>query len=97
MTESALKVHFSSSNNNWATPQDFFDKLNEEFHFELDVCATAENAKCKKYYSPEEDGLKQEILSPRKRRILVLLPAHIYLRMLFWIMIERGRSRFSDQ
>jgi len=60
MTESALKVHFSSSNNNWGTPQDFFDKLNEEFHFELDVCATAENAKCKKYYSPEEDGLKQE-------------------------------------
>ncbi len=42
------------------TPQDFFDKLNEEFHFELDVCATAENAKCKKYYSSEEDGLKQE-------------------------------------
>jgi phage N-6-adenine-methyltransferase len=57
MTESALKVHFSSSNNNWATPQDFFDKLNEEFHFELDVCATSENAKCKKYYSPVEDGL----------------------------------------
>ncbi len=60
MTESALKVHFSSSNNNWATPQGFFDKLNEEFHFELDVCATSENAKCKKYYSPEEDGLKQD-------------------------------------
>jgi len=32
----------------------------EEFHFELDVCATPENAKWKKYYSPEEDGLKQE-------------------------------------
>ncbi len=32
----------------------------EEFHFELDVCATPENAKCKKYYNPEEDGLKQE-------------------------------------
>ncbi len=60
MAESALKVHFSSSNNNWATPQDFFDKLNEEFHFELDVCATSENAKCKKYYSPAEDGLNQE-------------------------------------
>ncbi len=52
MTESALKVHFSSSNKNWATPQALFDKLNEEFHFELDVCATSENAKCKKYYSP---------------------------------------------
>ncbi len=60
MTESGLSVHFSSRRNSWETPQDFFDKLNEEFHFELDVCATSENAKCKKYYSPEEDGLKQE-------------------------------------
>ena len=60
MTESALKVHFSSRRNNWETPRDLFDKLNEEFNFELDVCATSENAKCKKYYSPEEDGLKEE-------------------------------------
>ena len=60
MTESALKVHLSSGRNNWETPQSFFDKLHEEFHFELDVCATPENAKCKKYYSPAEDGLKQE-------------------------------------
>jgi len=42
------------------TPQGLFDILNEEFHFELDVCATSENAKCKKYYSPAEDCLKQE-------------------------------------
>ncbi len=60
MTESALKVHFSRRRNSWETPQALFYKLNEEFHFELDVCATSENAKCKKYYSPEEDGLKQE-------------------------------------
>ncbi len=60
MTEPALNVHFSSGRNNWATPQGLFDKLNGEFHFELDVCATAENAKCKKYYRPAEDGLKQE-------------------------------------
>ena len=60
MVESGLYVHFSSGSNSWETPQGLFDKLKEEFHFELDVCATAENAKCKKYYSPEEDGLKQE-------------------------------------
>ncbi len=47
MTESALKVHFSSGRNHWETLQSFFDTLNEEFHFELDVCATSENAKCK--------------------------------------------------
>ena len=60
MVESGLKVHFSSGRNSWETPQGLFDKLHEEFHFELDVCATSENAKCEKYYRSEEDGLKQE-------------------------------------
>jgi phage N-6-adenine-methyltransferase len=54
------KGMFSSETDMWATPQDFFDKLNAEFNFELDVCATEDNAKCSKYYSPEEDGLQQE-------------------------------------
>ena len=30
------QVHFSSENAEWETPQDFFDKLNDEFHFVLD-------------------------------------------------------------
>jgi len=41
----------------WETPQDFFDKLNEEFNFTLDPCATPETAKCKKFYTKENDGL----------------------------------------
>lgn len=41
----------------WATPQEFFNELNKEFNFKTDVCATAENAKCLAYYSPEQDGL----------------------------------------
>lgn len=44
----------------WATPQDFFDKLNAVFNFDLDVCALAENAKCERYFTPEIDGLKQD-------------------------------------
>jgi phage N-6-adenine-methyltransferase len=44
----------------WETPQAFFDALNEEFHFDVDVCATPENAKCKKYFTQEVDGLSQE-------------------------------------
>lgn len=48
---------FSSKTDLWSTPQDFFDKLNEEFHFTLDVCAFPENAKCEKFYTPEDDGL----------------------------------------
>lgn len=50
---------FSSATDEWATPQDFFDKLDAEFHFDLDVCATPENAKCARYYTKVQDGLKQ--------------------------------------
>lgn len=52
-------VHFSSNTDLWSTPQDFFDKLNAEFHFQTDVCALPENAKCEHYFTPEQDGLKQ--------------------------------------
>jgi site-specific DNA-methyltransferase (adenine-specific) len=51
---------FSSETDLWATPQNFFDELDKEFHFTLDPCATPENAKCKKYYTVKEDGLKQD-------------------------------------
>jgi site-specific DNA-methyltransferase (adenine-specific) len=50
---------FSSKSNNWETPQDFFDKINDEFHFTLDVCATEQNTKCTNYYTVEQDGLAQ--------------------------------------
>ena len=43
----------------WSTPQKFYDKLNEEFDFTLDPCATHENAKCEKYYTLEDDGLSK--------------------------------------
>lgn len=52
-------VHFSSELQDWETPQYLFDGLNAEFGFEVDVCATAETAKCRKYYSCEEDGLSK--------------------------------------
>ena len=51
---------FSSKKNNWATPQWFFDKLNDEFHFTLDPCADDYNHKCEKYYTEKQDGLKQD-------------------------------------
>ncbi len=51
---------FTSNTDDWATPQDFFDKLNREFNFELDVCASDTNHKCSKYFTVEDDGLKQE-------------------------------------
>lgn len=53
-------VMFSSNTDLWATPQEFFDKLNEEFHFTLDPCALPTNAKCEKFYTPQDDGLLQD-------------------------------------
>lgn len=44
----------------WETPQQIFDKLNQEFGFQVDVCATHENAKCKDYFTEEENGLVQQ-------------------------------------
>jgi site-specific DNA-methyltransferase (adenine-specific) len=52
-------VMFSSATDNWSTPQDFFDKLNDEFHFTLDVCADETNHKCEHYYTKEIDGLSR--------------------------------------
>lgn len=51
---------FSSKTDMWATPKDFFDKMNAEFGFNLDVCATKENAKCEKFYTEQDDGLQKE-------------------------------------
>lgn len=51
------QVVFSSVKMDYCTPQDFFDLLNEEFHFALDAAATEKSAKCPVYYTPETDGL----------------------------------------
>lgn len=50
----------SSTTDEWPTPHYVFDKLDAEFSFELDVCATDDNHKCARYFTKEIDGLKQE-------------------------------------
>lgn len=50
-------VMFSTGNNNWSTPQSFFDRLNSVFHFTLDPCADDTNHKCDQYYMEQDDGL----------------------------------------
>ena len=54
------ELMFSSKTDLWSTPNDFFDKLNDEFHFTLDPCSTHENAKCYKHFTEEENGLLQD-------------------------------------
>jgi phage N-6-adenine-methyltransferase len=59
-TNKTMNVHFSSKTDLWETPQEFFDAINSEFAFEIDVCALPENAKCARYFTPEQNGLHQE-------------------------------------
>lgn len=47
----------SSKTGEWSTPQDFFDRLDWKYHFTLDAAATAENAKCARFFTAEDDGL----------------------------------------
>lgn len=57
---SKLDVHYSSKTNEWATPQNIFNALDDEFNFTLDPCSDGENAKCEKFYTIEDDGLAQD-------------------------------------
>ena len=51
---------YSRGSDEWYTPQPLFDELNDEFHFNLDPCATPESAKCKTYFTIEDDGLSKK-------------------------------------
>ena len=53
-------VHFSSKTDEWETPSELFNKLNEEFNFTLDPCCTKENAKCERYFTIAENGLAHD-------------------------------------
>jgi len=52
-----MKVHFAHKTDEWETPQPFFDDLDKEFGFTLDVCASEANHKCKWYFSMQDCGL----------------------------------------
>jgi phage N-6-adenine-methyltransferase len=55
-----LIIHTSSKSDEWETPQGLFDELNCKFSFTLDVCAREYNAKCKKFFTIQDDGLSQD-------------------------------------
>ena len=49
----------SSNTDDWETPMDLFNSLNDEFGFTLDVCADEHNHKCPRYYDKTMDGLSK--------------------------------------
>ena len=60
MSDTNIKVHYSSASNEWETPREFFDELAQIFNFTLDPCATPLTAKCEKYYTMEDNGLSKD-------------------------------------
>ena len=54
-----IQACLTSNSNEWATPKDFFAQLDSEFHFDLDPCATPQNAKCARFFTKEDNGLIQ--------------------------------------
>jgi phage N-6-adenine-methyltransferase len=61
-------VMFSSASDEWATPQAFFDALDAEFGFAVDIAATADNAKCVGYFGV--NGLHEDALTANFARAL---------------------------
>lgn len=54
-----IEAIFSSRSDEWETPEDLFQLLNMEFKFTLDPCASFLNHKCDRYFTKDDDGLKQ--------------------------------------
>jgi site-specific DNA-methyltransferase (adenine-specific) len=50
---------WSKDSAEWETPQDLFDSLDTLYRFDLDVAATAENTKCNRFFTKDDDGLAQ--------------------------------------
>lgn len=61
---------FSSKTDDWATPQSFFDEMDKEFHFTLDVCADTLNHKCKRYFT--KDGYTFVIITSARNLMQAL-------------------------
>lgn len=50
----------SSRTDDWATPAEYFARVDAEHGpFDLDACASPENAKCDRYFTRDDDGLAQ--------------------------------------
>lgn len=60
MHKNDMNTLFSSVKMDWATPQGFFDRLNNRYAFNLDPCASANNAKCKRFFTEDDDGLSKD-------------------------------------
>lgn len=77
------KVHFSNKSDEWETPQTLFDRLNSIHHFNLDVAASEQNAKCYVYFTKEDNALKCRWLTKAVKTICWCNPPYSELKL--WI------------
>lgn len=54
------KALFTSNKEDWETPHNFYDRLNAEYHFEWDLVASDDNAKCEHYFTSEDNSLDKD-------------------------------------
>jgi phage N-6-adenine-methyltransferase len=54
------KAYLLANSDRWETHPETFAEYDAEFCFTLDVCAEPHNAKCPRYFSPEQNGLLQD-------------------------------------
>jgi phage N-6-adenine-methyltransferase len=50
---------YNGNGRHWGTPPEVFSELDATFHLTLDPCATSETAKCARYFTEDDNGLKQ--------------------------------------
>ena len=90
----------SSNTDNWATPQHIYDRLNEEFHFTLDVCASKENHKAPKFFTKADDGLQQDWCAKAMREaakgttVVALIPARTDTKWWWDSVMQAQEIRF---
>ena len=61
MDKNTQRAMFSSKSNDWGTPQNFYDKLDNSFGpFTLDPCSDGQNNKTDNYFTKEQNGLSQD-------------------------------------
>ncbi len=54
------KNRFKSNNQSWETPDDLFTRIDRDFNFTRDVCASSHNAKCKNYWTEIDSCLDKK-------------------------------------
>lgn len=51
---------FTSSKEDWETPQIFFDELNKKYNFAWDLASDELNHKCNNYFTEKDNSLSKQ-------------------------------------